>query len=463
MNPFFSQDSSQRSYPDTDALPRCLLRWEQAPDRKREEDIQSTSFSFNKQHFKWLSIEERLKQLRSLEQMSKKERIEEIELLLCSVDDNEEQIRVQALDLLGTLGDTMPLSSVCAALNDPSWKVRAAAAQALGNCQDSFPCDVLTDTFIKEQDMTVREIIVRNFGKHPKYIPLSVFVKSLLQDPFWIVREAVAWALGQLGADVPVDPLLRSLLYDEDESVRAAAALSLGRSGKQEVAPFLYKVLAEDMDREVCDAAALALQELDEETRGLVHGRVDDQRNILPTRSICTSTDQEKLLQAVILFITNKQGCINRNRFLQTEKGSILLLNFIYKRDDLPFLERMRSLIKDKWIIEPLDKAIYERDEIVRNIAIEVCNDHSIKRWQDLFLIAVSLDIPRSNTDLSIPCRVIVTGMGCHQVREYDTSVINKFIDIISEKIPDVLFGTCKPQLTDVKIWHRMEVEQPIT
>ena len=111
-----------------------------------------------------------------------------------------------------------------------AWRVREAAAEALGKIGDSQAVEPLIAA-LKDEDWYVRKYAVEALGKIGEsrtVKPLIAALKDLEQD----VREAAVEALGKIGDSRAVEPLIAAL---KDWDMRKAAAnglICIYKSGK---------------------------------------------------------------------------------------------------------------------------------------------------------------------------------------------------------------------------------------
>lgn len=107
------------------------------------------------------------------------------------------QIRqVAAIRTLAMRGDQASVVSLTAALHDPAWYVRAAAAQALGKMRGRIPVDELVQA-VSDEDESVRAAAVWALGQAGIDAPVEPLLTAL-RDPAWLVREAAELALDEL-------------------------------------------------------------------------------------------------------------------------------------------------------------------------------------------------------------------------------------------------------------------------
>jgi len=134
---------------------------------------------------------------------------------LAKIDDLADEDPAKALPpLLGALADKDP-------------RIRAAAAEALGEVGDPSAIEPLGKALASDADSNVREAAAEALGDvgSPNAIPM---LRGGLRDADSDVREAVVDALAGIGGP-EAERVLRQALADSDEDVRDAAAAALAK------------------------------------------------------------------------------------------------------------------------------------------------------------------------------------------------------------------------------------------
>jgi hypothetical protein len=147
--------------------------------------------------------------------------------LIGALHDESEEVRQNAVQLLGTIKDPQAFQPLIEALYDEDVWVRYLAVQGLANIRDARAVE-----------------------------PLTV----VLCDENVLLRRFVVEALGEIGPSA-LKPLIEAL-HDNDEGVRHVAALALGQIGRPAV-DVLIEAL-HDEDRWVRSRALKALVQIDE-------------------------------------------------------------------------------------------------------------------------------------------------------------------------------------------------------
>ncbi|HKF36425.1 MAG TPA: HEAT repeat domain-containing protein [Ktedonobacteraceae bacterium] len=147
--------------------------------------------------------------------------------LVKALSSSEGPLRAAALQALGNRaeqGESLPITTVVAALHDPEWSVRAIAALTLRLGGERVPLEPLLDA-LGDEDESVRAAAARALGAMGARVPVKA-LEETLHDDSWRVREAAVLALGELGQRVPVEIFLEAA-RDSDEEVREAVNLVL--------------------------------------------------------------------------------------------------------------------------------------------------------------------------------------------------------------------------------------------
>lgn len=155
-----------------------------------------------------------------------------------------------------------PLENALA--NDPSWKVRAVAAQGLGYLGQESSAPLLGEA-LRDDREEVRWWAALALETVPSVEALDGLAYAANRDPSKRVRAAAVRALGWVGSDDAVMPLIRATA-DVASSVRQAAAEELARY-KSPASMQALLALFDDQDEDVRWAAVVAAGDLrDEET-----------------------------------------------------------------------------------------------------------------------------------------------------------------------------------------------------
>ena len=383
-----------------------------------------------------------------------------------ALKDDSESIRGAAVEVLAILNDVRSLKLLMTALTDTFWEIRATAAQALGNRGTQTPIHYLTEVFEIEQDESVREAIAQALGKQGRTMPMRLMLDILRNDPDWLVRSAAARALGELRQEAPVHALIHTLQNDPDECVRATAAWALGQSWMLLAEGPLFKALQDDGDEDVQEAAALALQQLDEETRGLTAKYDDDladERSSSVSSTLWKQTQKEQLFFALAEFMGDKRGGVWKRNVTHTQQGQVLRIDCFYQSAGKTFYELLHTFLEEKAMIQPIEAALNERDDMLRAAVTQAFHAREKRPWLDLLIVSIALSgPPGEKVSGQMPLRVILSGMSCKKVRENDTSVLDQIMDTwtdAAEQQP--LIRQQSHDLTDIKIWYQSASEHP--
>jgi HEAT repeat protein len=214
------------------------------------------------------------------------------DLLIIAVQDNNDDIRMKALQALGKTGDPRGVPPIVAALKDENPDIRfesAAALKVIGNEDAVKPLiDALEDESAKVREEAADSLAV--IGS-PAVEPLIALLaegrknsrqsaaralgtigdtKSIepliaaLNDEDWKVVKASALSLGKIGAVSALDPII-ALLEEKDPNIREGAAEALGKIGDKRAVPSLIDALADESGF-VRRKAAESLGELGDES-----------------------------------------------------------------------------------------------------------------------------------------------------------------------------------------------------
>ena len=207
-----------------------------------------------------------------------------VESLVVRLSDEDPDVRWMVARSLGELGDRRAVEPLVAALADKDSDVRRSAAESLGALGDSRAVEPLVGT-LSDADSSENDILdaieaLVALGSPRAVEPLI----TLLNDEDSFVRAEIAQALGELGSLRAVEPLV-ARLSDEDPEVRWMAARSLGVLGDPHAMEALV-ARRDDEDDEVRWAIALALHALgdDRTVKLLLTQLVDDEFDFVSLR-----------------------------------------------------------------------------------------------------------------------------------------------------------------------------------
>ncbi len=183
-----------------------------------------------------------------------------ISQLLVKLKDTDSEIRFEAAEALGKLGDRIAVPALIEALKDKSGGVRFSAAEALGKLGDRTAVPALIET-LKDEKEDVCHLAAWALGKigDSAAVPALMYFVERRSYSFkpW---ETAAIALARLGHNSVVSLLIDDLKYGDD-NLRFTASELLGKIGDRTAVPALTEAL-EDEDRDVRFYAVEALGKL---------------------------------------------------------------------------------------------------------------------------------------------------------------------------------------------------------
>ncbi|OGR11900.1 MAG: hypothetical protein A2341_15240 [Deltaproteobacteria bacterium RIFOXYB12_FULL_58_9] len=141
-----------------------------------------------------------------------------------------EDVRVSALNYLGSAGTHPHGDQVRQLLEDPSAEVRASATLALCAIEGMGALGQVHH-MLEDPDLRVRACAVAGLIRHgglDGVMACANILKKMLDSESPDDRERAAWVLGEIGVENFYQPLI-PLLEDDDERVRLAAIVASGR------------------------------------------------------------------------------------------------------------------------------------------------------------------------------------------------------------------------------------------
>ena len=183
---------------------------------------------------------------------------QKLDSLVKKLQDPDKEVRLQAVEGLMKLADTIAVPPLIGALKDSDQEVRTKAAEALGRLADERMVPPLIEA-LKDPDKGVRTAAARTLGGQYDKRAVPPLIEAL-KDPDKGVRSAAAHALAHLKDKRAVPPLIEAL-KDPDKGVRSAAAHALAYLKDKRAVPPLIEDL-KDPDKWVRSAAARTLGDL---------------------------------------------------------------------------------------------------------------------------------------------------------------------------------------------------------
>jgi HEAT repeat protein/beta-lactamase regulating signal transducer with metallopeptidase domain len=180
------------------------------------------------------------------------------EPLVAALGDKDPDIRQHAAMALGQLDDPRAIPPLTKAISDPEAEVRQAVVFALGQLEAKDAVPALTAA-LKDSDPDVRQGAAFALGQAAAAAAAPALAAAL-KDANAEVRQQVAFALGQLRA-LDTVPALSAALQDANEEVRQQVAFALGQIGDPAAVQALTRAL-KDVSAEVRQQAAIALGQL---------------------------------------------------------------------------------------------------------------------------------------------------------------------------------------------------------
>lgn len=200
-----------------------------------------------------------------------------IDFIICNQQNNTFiNLRVLAIKTISSFKDKTSVSALMYCLNDKNsnYKIRLAAAEALGKIGDKNAFESLTNVVCDEEEKStyVKESAVVALGMLGDNRALDVFnsiidTKKMFSSQFSYLRERIVEAISKIGVgnNKIALKILRKSLYDNSPRLRICAIETLMNLELDESYDLIYDRLKSDSDIEVKKNALVALYNLSDE------------------------------------------------------------------------------------------------------------------------------------------------------------------------------------------------------
>jgi HEAT repeat protein len=178
-----------------------------------------------------------------------------------ALSDANSDVRVKAVDLLGSLHDTGSLYVALKCLSDPNRDIRFATVNTLHALAQRPSGAPLSQQLTVEDDDAIKEIILAVLVKIRTAGGYRGLEKVLSSEKKVSLRIKAAYALGEIREDRSV-PLLLGTLSDADPRVRAEACNSLGSYREKRILVKLLEVINDDTSLYVRTASLYSLNRM---------------------------------------------------------------------------------------------------------------------------------------------------------------------------------------------------------
>jgi len=303
--------------------------------------------------------------------------------------DRDAEVRRQAAEALGSMGDEQALAPLIFRLNDDDLAVRTAAARALGQIGDPRAVEALT-ALVEQEPEELASVAAQALGAIGSADATPTLIAALVdQDPS--LREVSSQALAQIGAGAAF-ALLRKLDETEGE-VREAVRETLRRMGPEAV---------NDLALQVGDR-----RNLERTKAALVLGEIGNERAIEALVKALNSTDLH-VLPSVMKALANI-GEPSVDALIEALESD----NTLLVRSTIDALGRIAS----PRAAGPLRKVAATRNAVLRDLALNalaripdqaaiepLIEQLGAEAWTVRRQAAIALG--RANAELAIPALV---------------------------------------------------------
>ncbi|MCK9581087.1 MAG: HEAT repeat domain-containing protein [Methanoregula sp.] len=176
-----------------------------------------------------------------------------ISAIISALHHPDNNVRMIAVESIAKFGEDA-IDPLIAALKDPYYLVRCAAAEALGRLKGERAIPALI-SLLEDPDENVRAAVAKSLGAIGDLLALTPLARALT-DEYEAVRSAATEGLAGLGSQAI--PFLIQLLGHEKPQIRAGVATTLGMMATRDACEPLAAMFT-DMDAIVRENAAIAL------------------------------------------------------------------------------------------------------------------------------------------------------------------------------------------------------------
>ena len=164
------------------------------------------------------------------------------EPIIQSLQYPDKTIQEEAITALGRIGDKKAVPSLIQTLNSQQLGIRWRSAEALGKIGDTQATEPLIQS-LQDPDKTIQEEAITALGRIGDKKAVPSLIQTLNNQQLGI-RWRSAEALGKIGDTQATEPLIQSL-QDPDKTIQEEAITALGRIV---VDPFIHDLKGEDRD-----------------------------------------------------------------------------------------------------------------------------------------------------------------------------------------------------------------------
>ena len=296
-----------------------------------------------------------------------------LDFLITIVTDEDDEIRLQAIDSLGAFKDKKATYAILKTLEDPNWDIRRKATILLGQKNNTIAVDHLIN-LLNEEDWDIRKNAIEALGKIGDKAAFHHMVAAL-NDEHEFVRKSAVEALGHLG-DKEAASYIKESIKDPSPYVRAAAAKTLGLLKDTTGIDALITALGDEADS-VRKMAAEALGDISLVCIKNINSSVPEIR--YEAIECLGKIGNNQSVEALLKNLNDTDLLVRRSVIDSLGKSTnprVIepLANIVTKNQDV--LSRVKAVkaisqINDKRIIPPVISALKDSNELVRYAAVE--------------------------------------------------------------------------------------------
>jgi HEAT repeat protein len=154
-------------------------------------------------------------------------------------------VRINAIEALGKIGDPMTIDPLVEAFRRQSWGYPTRGNEPLYTCLISLgePMFVRLITLLEDDDQHMRDFAIRALGYFGDPQAIEPLGNALKREKYHFLKRAALQALRRIGSEQTIPVLITALQQEEDPMAQLDIVRFLGRMRDERIAPVLIDAL----------------------------------------------------------------------------------------------------------------------------------------------------------------------------------------------------------------------------